>query len=60
MIRTVATMASKCPYGAESCPKINELDARIDTLEKNQFKIMRTVYYIAGIVSVTLGVSVII
>ena len=52
--------ASKCPYGAESCPKINELDARIDALEKNQIRLMRTVYYIAGIVSVTLGITVVI
>lgn len=51
---------SKCPYGAESCPKINELDERIDALEKNQIRLMRTVYYIAGIVSVTLGITVVI
>ena len=58
MVVTMPT--SKCPYGAESCPKINELDARIDALEKNQIRLMRTVYYIAGIVSVTLGITVVI
>ena len=52
-------MVSKCPYGADNCPKIKELDARIDVLEKNQIRLMRTVYYIAGIVSVSLGVTVV-
>ena len=60
MIRTVAPMVSKCPYGADDCPKIKELDERIDTLEKNQIRLMRMVYYIAGIVSVSLGVTVIV
>lgn len=53
-------MVSKCPYGADDCPKIRELDNRIDILEKNQIRLMRMVYYIAGIVSVSLGVTVIV
>lgn len=53
-------MVSKCPYGADNCPKIKELDERIDILERNQIRLMRTVYYIAGIVSVSLGVTVMI
>ena len=53
-------MVSKCPYGADDCPKIKELDERIDVLEKNQIRLMRTVYYIAGIVSVSLGVTVLV
>lgn len=52
-------MVSKCPYGADDCPKIKELDERIGILEKNQIRLMRTVYYIAGIVSVSLGVTVV-
>ena len=59
MNRTVSAMVSKCPYGADDCPKIKELDSRIDTLERNQIRLMRTVYYIAGIVSVSLGVTVV-
>ena len=58
MNRTVSAMASKCPYGADECPKIKELDRRIDILEKNQIRVMRMVYYIAGIVSVSLGITV--
>ena len=51
---------SECPYGASDCPKVSELRSKINILEKNQVRLMRTVYYIAGIVSVTLGVQVII
>lgn len=52
-------MRNECPYGADACPKIRELDERIDTLELTQARIMRTLYYIAGVVSVSLGVTVI-
>ena len=51
---------NECPYGAADCPKVSELRSKIAILEKNQVRLMRTVYYIAGIVSVTLGVQVII
>lgn len=37
-----------------------EHDERLDKLEANQIKLMRLLYYIAGIVSVTLGVQVMI
>lgn len=53
-------MRNECPYGASDCPKISELRSKVSVLEKNQVRLMRTVYYIAGIVSVTLGVQVII
>lgn len=49
----------QCPYGADECPKVEDLELRVYKLEKNQLRIMRTVYYIAGIVSVTLGINVI-
>ena len=51
---------SECPYGAGDCPKIRELDERIDALEKNINNMSRILYYVAGIVSVSLGVTVII
>lgn len=51
-------MQNECPYGASECPKIRELDERIDILERNQAKLMRLLYYIAGIVSVSLGVTI--
>lgn len=50
----------ECPYGPNDCPKLAGINSRIYNLEKNQLKLMHVVYYIAGIVSVTLGVSVII
>ena len=49
----------ECPYGPNSCPKLNQLENEVETLKKNQMRLMRTVYYIAGIVSVTLGIQVI-
>jgi hypothetical protein len=49
-----------CPFGASDCPKIRNLRERIAILEKNQVKLMHTVYYIAGIVSVSLGIQVIV
>lgn len=51
---------TECPYGPNSCPKLAGINTRIGILEKNQLKLMHIVYYIAGIVSVTLGVSVIV
>lgn len=51
-------MQNECPYGAGDCPKIRELDGRIDLLEHNQRKLMSLLYYIAGIVSVSLGATV--
>ena len=50
----------ECPYGPNSCPKLTELENEVETLKKNQLKLMTTVYYIAGIVSVTLGITVIV
>ena len=51
---------NECPYKADVCPKIRDLDERIDVLEKRQADMMKVLYYIAGIVSVSLGVTVII
>lgn len=54
-------MPPECPYGLNSdCPKVEELKERIKVLEHNQAKLIHLVYYIAGIVSVSLGVQVII
>lgn len=50
---------SECPYGAKECPKIRDLEDRVCRMERNQTKIMMTLYFIAGIVSVSLGVQII-
>ena len=50
----------QCPYGPLDCPKLISLNERISTLERNQAKLMRLLYYIAGVVSVSLGVNVVI
>lgn len=46
-----------CPYGADSCPKVSELEDRLSVMEHNQLKMMRTLYYIVGVVSVSLGLT---
>lgn len=48
----------QCPYGLEPCPKIIDMKDRIERLEKNQARLTTLIYYIAGIVSVTLGIQV--
>ena len=47
-----------CPFGAHTCPRIAELKEEIRRLTANQNRMMITLYFIAGIVSVTLGVEV--
>lgn len=50
-----------CPYGLDrDCPKLADTKARLERLERNQATLIRLIYYIAGIVSVTLGLDVIV
>lgn len=51
---------AQCPYTDKPCPKVTELEERVSKMERNQVVMMRLLYFIAGIVSVTLGVDVII
>lgn len=50
-------MRFECPYGDKSCPKVDELEERLAVMERNQIKMMRTLYYIVGVVSVSLGMT---
>ena len=56
--REVVTSRTECPYGAKSCPKVEEIEERVIRMEKNQSRMMTTLYFIAGVVSVTLGVQI--
>lgn len=54
----------ECPYGAENCPKLLELEARIDELESDirtqsgDLKtISRYVYLLVGMVAINWGIS---
>lgn len=49
----------ECPYGPRGCPKIDSLKMEVDMMKKNQNRMMVTLYFIAGIVSVTLGVTIV-
>lgn len=53
------TPSKECPYGAKACPKVDKIEERVGRMEKNQSKMMTTLYFIAGVVSVTLGVQII-
>lgn len=48
----------ECPYGAGTCPKIEELESDVNDVRATLSRITTTLYFIAGIVSVTLGVSI--
>lgn len=47
-----------CPYMDGACPKVNELEERIEMMETRQVSIVRILYYIAGVVSVTMSVGI--
>ena len=53
------TVRSDCPYGAEKCPKVDDLEKKVARMERNQAKILYTIYFVAGIVSVELGIVII-
>lgn len=53
-----------CPYGAKSCPKMIEVDSRVnefkremDRMRSTQMEMQRILYLIVGIVTVSLGVN---
>lgn len=48
----------QCPYTDKPCPKVTDLAERVTKMEKNQAIMMRLLYFIAGIVSVSLGVTI--
>ena len=49
----------ECPYGADECPKVHALEKKVLSMEKNQHRMMFTLYFIAGVVSVSLGVQIV-
>lgn len=49
----------QCPYGPEDCPKVRDLRRTVEAMARNQVVMMRLLYTIAGIVSVTLGVGIV-
>lgn len=52
-------MTNDCPYGASNCPKLLDMNKRVDKLEHTLSKILYIVYFIAGVVSVEFGVVLI-
>lgn len=52
-------MADMCPYGADDCPKFNDLKQEVDTVKLSIANMSRTLYLIAGILIVNLGVTIV-
>lgn len=52
-------MPNDCPFGSSDCPKIEELERRVDAMETTMNRILYAVYFVAGIVSVELGIVII-
>lgn len=52
-------MTDECPYGAQDCPKISDLKHEVDTIKESISSMAKTLYLIAGILMVNLGVSLV-
>lgn len=48
-----------CPYGADGCPKIEDLEQELKDTRAMVYRMMRTLYLIAGILTVNLGIAII-
>lgn len=48
-----------CPYGADGCPKIEDLEQEVKDTRAMIYRMMRTLYLIAGILTVNLGITII-
>lgn len=49
---------SECPYGAETCPKMDELDEKVTRLDTMMCGMQRTLWVIAGILMCECGIMV--
>lgn len=50
---------STCPYGASDCPKIEDLETVIRTMEKRILRIEQLLYVICGILVAEFGIVII-
>lgn len=49
---------NECPYGADNCPKINALEKEVQSTKDLIIKMMKTLYLIAGILTINLGITI--
>lgn len=47
-----------CPYMAEPCPKLEELDEKVDRLDSMMCGMQRTLWVIAGILMCECGIMI--
>lgn len=50
---------NECPYGADDCPKITDLEVTVRVLHSELENMKRILYCIVGILMVELGVTII-
>lgn len=51
------TPAKNCPYGADDCPKIEDIEKRAENHEKDISEIKKILYILIGMVAVNWGIS---
>lgn len=49
----------ECPYGANPCPKLIELDEKVDKLDSAIWGMQKTLWVIAGILMCECGLMII-
>lgn len=51
-------MKPECPYGAEKCPKVQDMEKVLDNLSEKIDTITRIMYIMCGIIAIQLGVLI--
>lgn len=50
---------NECPYGADSCPKIEDLEKEVQSTKDLILRLLKVVYLIAGILTINLGITIV-
>ena len=50
-------LLNECPYGAENCPKIENIEKSLDKLSVQIQKLSKILYFMLGVIYIELGVN---
>ncbi len=50
-------MPNECPYHAENCPKVEDMERRIEKMETGIERNTKMLYYIAGLIVMGFGIT---
>lgn len=53
----IRTEDDKCPYGADDCPKVEDLKSEVSNLRKELQTISHYLYMIIGMVAINWGIT---